>query len=97
MSKHTKEPWVAEFRNEADEMWMPDGWWEVGPATIPIGKTIADRERAKDDAQRLEACVSACTGVKDPAAFVSAVRAAVAAGAVEELHLTLIRNAMGGA
>lgn len=59
-------------------------------------KPDADAKRGMALSARYEACVNALAGIPDPERFVSAVRAAVAAGAVDEIYLTLIRNAMEG-
>ena len=43
-----------------------------------------------------QACVRALAGIPDPAAFVARVRDAVESGAIDEIYLSLIRDAMNG-
>lgn len=61
-----------------------------------VARMLAACESNAKAKARRDSCVNALAGIPDPAAFVSAVRAAVAAGAVDEIHLTLIREAMNG-
>lgn len=96
MSKHTPEPWKTCTNGT--------GGYSPGPADPKALEELMHGKRSPAKSAELQlanvdrcvACVNALAGIPDPAAFVSAVRAAVAAGAVEEVHLTLIRNAMEG-
>lgn len=93
MSTHSKEPWTRFDRADGSS------------APVPADKSVVrhwlntpevDRtELQRANVDRCVACVNALAGIPDPEKFVSAVRAAVAAGAVDEIYLTLIREAMG--
>lgn len=86
MRNWTKEPWASRLA----------GFGRIRIQGVePHKPGCYSKENAQADADRIVSCVNALAGVPDPAAFVAAVRAAVEAGSIDELHLTIIREAMG--
>ena len=83
MTQHTKEPWkVRELFNDDEVIdCFVEGPQEAG---MPYCAEIlgddytgfGDLERKRKDAARIVACVNACAGIPDPAAFRDLVEAA---------------------
>ena len=93
MSRHTPEPWYR-FSTRVP------GW--VGIGADVDGKTRMilsgnhNLDNAKADEDRAIACVNACTGLvpEHIPALVEVAQNAVDAGAIDEIHLSLVRDSL---
>lgn len=74
----------------------PEPWYARDTQVTGDGILIAGFIGRAANATRIVQCVNALAGIPNPARFVSLVRDAVQAGAVDEVYLGLIREAMGG-
>ena len=80
--------------------WTPEPWYAHGAFIVSDQGGTDERVNIYDmdpsNRERIVACVNACTGLNPGAipALVAVAQNAVDAGAIDEIHLSLVRDAL---